>query len=312
MSFRTARRRGFTLVELMVAIAVIAVLLGILLSGVQRIREAANRTKCANNLAQIGHAYWHYVDKNNAETTAFKGKPTWVSNLKPFLDGRDDIFFCPSAVRMPAYSDEVPKAWIHVRNTTYSEYGGSHDIPLSKGAARMRLQANRPGPVPGSYYLEMEDSGDNDFNDLVMLIAPSPNGAEVVITAVSKDAGYTFDFVGPDGNILVSDYRPGPNSVVTLPGGWSLTHYGINSQAAFLGSGDAEKVLAIEYNNVVANVFGTSAPDFWPTASAPRHNGVLNALFRDGSVQAFAVDDMDPRISTVYQRYWLPTIPGPF
>jgi prepilin-type N-terminal cleavage/methylation domain-containing protein/prepilin-type processing-associated H-X9-DG protein len=135
---RRKRRNGFTLIELLVVIAVIAILIGLLLPAVQKVREAAARTQCQNNLKQIALANMNYESANGTFLPGV-GKNgccwgTWMIPILPYVE-QENLFkiyvnFGGLDYSGPRYSGGVN---VKVAQTRLKTFSCPSDVPQSYG-----------------------------------------------------------------------------------------------------------------------------------------------------------------------------------
>jgi len=289
-------RRAFTLIELLVVIAIIAVLIGLLLPAVQKVREAAARMKCQNNLKQLGLALHNYESAMNKLPPAFtansgsSGLPSYffswsvLAQLNPYLE--QTAIYNSMDLTQPMYvppnytistanqfavvqvvpiflcpsdkSQPVSSAY-GVSNMGPTNYAACIGSGTTNGGAPYGSPWNADGAFQAQIAIKILDITDGTSNTAAMSESILGDGAESAFGAPPSGPDTTYAYLGYDGSTPVN-----PGTCNGSPMAWNLS----NRRGFMWASGE---IRCATYNHAytpnaqiydcIANYYNTSNPN---------------------------------------------------
>jgi prepilin-type N-terminal cleavage/methylation domain-containing protein/prepilin-type processing-associated H-X9-DG protein len=324
------RRRGFTLIELLVVIAIIAILIGLLLPAVQKIREAAARMSCTNNLKQLALACHNYHDANSQMPYGRKfdnwDAYTWSELVMPYIE-QDNVYKGYLTLSTPNWQQFYPGSNGPISDNATQRLS-RHTVlktflcPSDGGPNTNEFGTAWYGMVRGNYRA-CTGSGDMYGNRTDSTAGPWGVGVFGVVPFQTTDpAGRIFNTTGPKtAGVSITGISDGTSNTVLLS----------EALSPDTSAGWGGPIGSILYGNMGGGLFTTtiapnsSSPDrpigpcpqnqgigsyrapclslggnAWWTRSAvgayvgarSRHSGGVNAALADGSVR-FVADGID-------------------
>ena len=275
-------RPAFTLIELLVVIAIIAILIGLLLPAVQKVRAAAARIKCANNMKQVGLAMHHYLDSYGTFPPAQVNGPTnsWAVLILPYVE-QDNLHRSyrlelnwnhannQAAIRAPLVVLQCPAT--PERGDRLDQLSGSLLAAITDYAPPASVA---PTPIQAGFLPSV-----SDLKGVVVQNGPPSSPADVTdglshSVLVVEDAGRPAHWI-----------RSGRGPANSVPGGGNANV--VNGRVT--GAGWADPANSVPLHGFTAD--GLHAPGPCPINCTNNneafafHAGGVNAAFADGSVR---------------------------